>query len=51
MLPSTPAAGHGAVELLSVQPEGKKAMGGAEYLRGARLDLNELFASLRPKNG
>jgi methionyl-tRNA formyltransferase len=45
------AAGEGAVELLSVQPEGKKMMGGAEYLRGARLSLDDIFASLRPKDG
>jgi methionyl-tRNA formyltransferase len=43
------AAGQDAVELLAVQPEGKKVMSGAEYLRGARLALDELFASLRPE--
>jgi methionyl-tRNA formyltransferase len=42
------AAGEGAVELLAVQPEGKKVMGGAEYVRGARLSFDEFFASLRP---
>jgi len=43
------AAGQGAVELLAVQPEGKRVMSGAEYLRGARLTLDDFFASLRPE--
>ncbi|HEX8863045.1 MAG TPA: hypothetical protein VGC06_28905, partial [Actinomycetes bacterium] len=30
-------AGDGAVELLAVQPEGRRAMSGAEFARGARL--------------
>lgn len=30
------ACGHGAVELLEVQPEGKRRMSAAEFLRGAR---------------
>ncbi|MBU0608993.1 MAG: methionyl-tRNA formyltransferase [Armatimonadetes bacterium] len=40
------AAGSGAVELLTVQPEGKRSMGGGEYLRGARLSLSDAFVSL-----
>lgn len=43
------AAGAGAVELLEVQPEGKKAMSGPDYLRGARLELGEVFVSLEPE--
>ncbi len=40
------AAGRGAVELLTVQPEGKRAMAGADYLRGARLSRSDAFVSL-----
>ena len=42
------AAQTGAVELLAVQPEGKKVMSGAAYLRGARLAREDTFVSLRP---
>ncbi len=42
LLPSseemTVARGQGALELLEVQPEGRKKMSGGEFLRGARLD-------------
>ncbi len=41
------AARNGAVELLLVQPQGKRAMSGADYLRGARLSLDDAFVSLR----
>ena len=37
------ATGSGTVELLAVQPQGKKVMSGAEYLRGARLPVGETF--------
>ena len=37
------ATGEGAVELLVVQPQGRKAMTGAEYLRGARLAPGDLL--------
>jgi methionyl-tRNA formyltransferase len=39
------ATGDGALELLSVQPLGKKVMSGADYLRGARLTLADRFES------
>jgi len=35
--------GSGAVELLSVRPEGKKPMTGAEFLRGKRLTAGQMF--------
>lgn len=34
--------GQGALELLQVQPEGKKAMSGAEWLRGQKFSSNSL---------
>jgi methionyl-tRNA formyltransferase len=37
------ACGQGCLELLTVQPEGKKAMSAAEYQRGARLPVGELL--------
>ena len=37
------ATGHGALELLMVQPQGRKAMSGADYLRGARLTFQDVF--------
>jgi methionyl-tRNA formyltransferase len=33
------AAGEGAVRLLEVQPEGKRAMSGAEFVRGRPLGV------------
>lgn len=39
------ATGEGALELLVVQPQGRKAMSGADYLRGARLALTDVFES------
>lgn len=39
------ATGDGALQLLAVQPLGKKAMSGAEYLRGARLTMADRFQS------
>lgn len=36
-------AGSGAVELLTVQPEGRKAMTAGEYVRGARLGCGDGF--------
>ena len=39
------ATGDGALELLAIQPPGKKTMSGAEYLRGARLTLDDLLQS------
>ena len=41
------ATGEGAVELLIVQPQGRKAMTGAEYLRGARLAPGDLLQAGR----
>ena len=38
------SCGSGALELLVVQPEGKTAQSGAEWLRGARLGLGEKLA-------
>lgn len=37
--------GDGAVELLTVQPEGKKPMTGAEFARGRRLVGGEMFTT------
>lgn len=37
------ATASGALELLRVQPEGRKAMSGAEFLRGARLAIGDRF--------
>jgi len=37
------AAGDGAVELLEVQPAGKRAMSAVEFLRGNRLRVGERF--------
>jgi methionyl-tRNA formyltransferase len=34
-------AGDGALELLEVRPEGRRAMSGAEFARGARLGPDE----------
>ena len=36
-------AGEGAVELVCVQPEGKKSMSGAEFLRGTPLQETDCF--------
>lgn len=36
-------ASHGWVEILRLQPQGKKAMTTADFLRGARLDTNSRF--------
>ncbi len=36
-------AGRGAVELVCLQPEGKQPMSGAEFLRGARLEIGDRF--------
>ncbi len=38
------ACGEGALCLLEVQPEGKRAMSGADYLRGGRLEKGVRFA-------
>lgn len=35
--------GEGLLELLKVQPEGKREMGAAEFLRGVRLDQNAIL--------
>lgn len=35
--------GEGAVELVCLQPEGKQPMSGAEFLRGARLEIGDRF--------
>jgi methionyl-tRNA formyltransferase len=37
------ATGSGAVELVRLQPQGKRAMSGAEFLRGARLAIGDRF--------
>ena len=39
------AAGEGALELVRVAPAGKHEMTGAEYLRGARLELGQVLPS------
>lgn len=39
------ATGAGALQLVTVQPQGKKAMSGADFLRGARLTLKDHFTS------
>ncbi len=44
------AARAGAVELLAIQPEGKRVMPGSDYLRGARLTLQDTLSSLRPEH-
>jgi methionyl-tRNA formyltransferase len=38
------ATGSGALELLELVPAGKRAMSGAEFLRGARIAVGELLA-------
>ncbi len=43
------AAGEGAVELLQVQPAGRRVMSGGEFMRGARLQLGDQFTSLTPE--
>lgn len=40
------SCGEGAVELLSVQPEGKKPMSGEEFARGRRLAGGEMFTGM-----
>jgi methionyl-tRNA formyltransferase len=40
------ATGEGALQLRMVQPLGRKPMTGADYLRGARLTLQDVFRSL-----
>mgnify|MGYP003334848149 FL=1 len=35
--------GDGAVEIISLQPSGKRSMSAAEWLRGARLDSDSSF--------
>jgi methionyl-tRNA formyltransferase len=37
--------GEGALEILTVQPESKKAMSAAEFLRGARMESGEILGS------
>ena len=37
------ACGEGALELVTVQPEGKRPMGGADYLRGKRIKVGTNF--------
>lgn len=37
------ACASGALRLLEVQPEGKRAMSGADYLRGCRLELGSVL--------
>lgn len=37
------ACGDGALELVTVQPEGKKAMPGADFARGQRLETGQQF--------
>ena len=37
------ACGQGALELVTVQPEGKRPMGGADYLRGRRIKIGTNF--------
>ena len=41
----TIATGDGALELLALQPVGKKTMSGADYLRGSRLTMDDVFTS------
>lgn len=43
------AAGEDAVELLQVQPAGRRVMSGGEFMRGARLKVGDLFTSLTPE--
>ena len=40
------ATGEGALQLRLVQPLGRKPMTGAEYLRGARLTLQDVVKSM-----
>lgn len=37
------ATGDGALELVAVRPHGRKVMGGAEYMRGARLQVGDVL--------
>lgn len=39
------ATGEGALQLLSVQPQGRKTMTATEYVRGARLGFHDVFES------
>lgn len=41
------ACGAGALELLSVQPAGKRPMAGAEFLRGARIEVGQRVSAPR----
>lgn len=41
--PLTAACGNGAIELVTVQPEGKRPMSGTEFARGRRLAGGERF--------
>lgn len=41
----TVACGQGAIELVSVRPEGKGPMSGAEFARGKRLKRGEMFTA------
>jgi len=36
--------GDGALELVEVQPEGKRPMGGLDFVRGYRVEVGELFS-------
>ena len=36
--------GNGLLELLEVQPEGKRPMGGMDFLRGYKVEVGELFS-------
>ncbi len=37
------ATGEGTLELVAVRPHGRKVMGGAEFLRGARMQVGDAF--------
>ena len=45
--PLTVAAGKGALELLEVQPQGRKRMSGADFANGQRLSENESLGESR----
>lgn len=41
--PLTVACGEGAVEIVTLQPEGKRAMAAADYLKGHSIELGTVF--------
>ena len=45
------STGAGSLEILTLQPPGKRPMTGADFLRGYHVSCGESFASVNPANG